>query len=283
MTRLVSIVLPTYNGERFIAESIDSILKQTYDNWELIIVNDCSTDGTIDVVERYLSKDSRIRLINNARNMKLPSALNVGFENSEGDYLTWTSDDNCYYPTAIEEMVNELERFKDVSLVYADCDITNEVREIVDTAFLSKPENIVLGNNIGACFLYTREIFEKVGNYNPELFLAEDYDYWIRIYQNGNLRHIDKVLYACRRHEGSLTSTKKESIKKQTLRTYLEHFVFLYYKAKCGRMKNKFLDNMISLAVDEQKEELIKYIKSIDSLFAIRLFWKSDKELFGKR
>lgn len=103
---LVSIVLPTYNGEEYISRAIQSIINQTYTNWELIIVNDCSTDSTLEIINNFSKQDSRIKIINNDKNMKLPASLNRGFKEANGEYYTWTSDDNEYYPEAIEKMVN---------------------------------------------------------------------------------------------------------------------------------------------------------------------------------
>ena len=105
----VSIVLPTYNGEKFIKESIESVLNQTFEDWELIIVDDCSTDGTLEIIKEYLKKDYRIHLIHNETNRKLPLSLNIGFRKSMGEYLTWTSDDNIYHADAIEKMFLYLE------------------------------------------------------------------------------------------------------------------------------------------------------------------------------
>ena len=102
----VSIVLPTYNGSAFITEAIDSILNQTFSDFELIIVNDCSTDNTFQLCKDYAQKDKRIKLISNSTNLKLPASLNVGFSYATGEYFTWTSDDNYYKDNAIEKMVN---------------------------------------------------------------------------------------------------------------------------------------------------------------------------------
>ena len=99
----ISIVLPTYNGEQYISQSIDSILKQTFPDWELIIVNDCSTDHTLEIVKQYAEKDHRIKIVNNSINKKLPSSLNIGFQHSCGNFLTWTSDDNLYHENAFED------------------------------------------------------------------------------------------------------------------------------------------------------------------------------------
>src|SRR3989338_10314783 len=102
----VSIVLPTYNGARYLRQSIDSCLSQTYKNIELIIVDDCSTDETPDIVHSY--NDPRIRYVRNKTNQRLPRSLNIGFALTTAEYLTWTSDDNEFLPQAIETMLKVL-------------------------------------------------------------------------------------------------------------------------------------------------------------------------------
>ena len=101
MESLISIVLPIYNGEKYMRKSIDSVLAQTYANWELLIVDDGSTDNTAIIAQEYAANDSRIRYYKNSENMRLPKTLNRGFSLAWGDFLTWTSDDNYYYPTAL--------------------------------------------------------------------------------------------------------------------------------------------------------------------------------------
>src|SRR5262245_61923913 len=92
----VSIVLPTYNGSRFLAESIQSCLDQTYPDFELIIVDDCSTDVTPAIIAEFSARDSRVHTVRHEKNKKLPGALNTGMALSRGRFLTWTSDDNLY-------------------------------------------------------------------------------------------------------------------------------------------------------------------------------------------
>ena len=95
----VSIVLPTYNGARYLKSSVESCLNQTHKNIELVIVDDCSTDETPDIVRSY--NDPRIRYVRNETNQRLPRSLNIGFALATGDYLTWTSDDNEFLPHSI--------------------------------------------------------------------------------------------------------------------------------------------------------------------------------------
>ena len=96
----ISVVLPVYNGEAYLKDAIKSILNQTFQDFELIIVDDCSTDRTTEIVKRYVDCDSRIILIQNKVNLKLPESLNKGFSHATGDYWTWTSCDNLYMPDA---------------------------------------------------------------------------------------------------------------------------------------------------------------------------------------
>ena len=117
-TDLISIVLPIYNGEKYMRESIESIIMQSYQNWELIIVNDCSTDNTAEIANEYVKKDKRIKYYKNDKNMRLPRTLNRGFSLSKGDYLTWTSDDNLFKQGAFEKMVDALKN-NNADFVYA--------------------------------------------------------------------------------------------------------------------------------------------------------------------
>ena len=98
----VSIILPTFNGEKYIEESINSILHQTYKNWELIIVNDASNDNTQDIINKFAEQSFKITVIQNDKNLKLPASLNIGFKKATGEYFTWTSDDNIYKENAID-------------------------------------------------------------------------------------------------------------------------------------------------------------------------------------
>lgn len=209
--KLVSIILPIYNGEKYMKLSIESIINQTYRNWELIIVDDCSTDGTPEIAKSYAYKDNRILYYRNDVNLKLPRGLNRGFSLSKGNYLTWTSDDNLYLPCAIERMVDTLENEK-VDFVFATCDVINEKGDVVEVIKAPRDfkKSILGGNFVGACFMYTRKVYETIGDYNPERFLVEDYDYWLRIFSKFDVSNINDTLYQYRWHDGALTSTEKK-------------------------------------------------------------------------
>lgn len=220
---LISIVLPVYNGEAYLEESIKSILRQTYSCFELIIVNDCSTDMTETIIRRYMEEDDRIILISNCENQRLPKSLNIGFAVSKGQYLTWTSDDNLYYPEALEKMVNYLKCHKEDGLVYADMNLIDETGRIIGCR-KSREGDYYKYNCIGACFLYTKECRTKIGEYNLERILVEDYDYWLRIAQYYGVGHIEEFLYEYRIHPNSLSSTKMYEVGKRLADLKIEHF-----------------------------------------------------------
>lgn len=222
MSELVSIVLPIYNGEKYMHKSIDSVINQTYKNWELLILDDCSTDNTFIIANEYVKKDSRIKYFKNEQNLRLPKNLNRGFSLANGNYLTWTSDDNIYLPNAIEKMVNKLKIDK-TDFTFASCRIIDANDNPYEYIMVNKysPETIVGQNCVGACFMYTRKVYETIGEYNPEYTLVEDFDYWQRIFQKFKVSPIEEILYLYRMHEGALTNTMQKDIFNNTLEKML--------------------------------------------------------------
>lgn len=226
MEELISIVLPVYNGEKYLRESIDSVRAQTYQNWELLIVDDCSTDHSAQIAKEYESKDNRIHYYRNEQNLRLPRNLNKGFSLAKGNYLTWTSDDNRFKPTALEKMYRTLKSDLNAQFVFASCRIIDgEGKEVEYIMVDEKKKKQIIGSNVvGACFMYTRKAYKEVGEYDPELTLVEDYDYWQRIYTKYNAAVIKEILYEYRWHDGALTSTmRKETFNKNLEKMLLKN------------------------------------------------------------
>ena len=221
---VVSIVLPSYNGKKYIRESIESVLAQTFPYWELVLVDDCSTDGTGAVMDAYASKDSRIRVIHNATNQRLPRSLNIGFRETWGEYLTWTSDDNRYLPRAIEVMVRALEAEPAAPMVSAEMECIDESGTVTGGYPVYEDHLIWAEDLVGACFMYRREALVKVGEYDPAKVYVEDYDYWLRLrVAMGEIKRVPDLLYQYRRHGESLTATKVKEIRRQNARLHLEY------------------------------------------------------------
>lgn len=224
---LVSIVLPTYNGARYLREAIESCLAQTYRNWELIVVDDCSQDATPDIIAEYMEPNPRIRSIRHESNKKLPTALNTGHAAARGEYLTWTSDDNRLLPSAIEELTAYLDQHPAIGLVYADSVLIDDTGSRIRDYPSQPASKLAYMNAVGPCFLYRRAVYQSVGSYDPRLFLAEDYDYWLRVYRRFEIARLPKTLYEYRWHGQSLTNTAPGNAVwvgvEQTLRANLPH------------------------------------------------------------
>lgn len=264
----VSIVLPTYNGERYIRESIESILDQTFTDWELIIVNDCSTDATSDIIKEYTAKDKRIKIIHNKTNQKLPASLNIGFVKAEGEYLTWTSDDNIYFNNAIERMVSVLKDNIEYEMVCADMRWIDEYGTVLKNEELYYDDKMQCFRNlVGACFMYKRAVIEQVGEYDTDLPLVEDYDYWLRIKKLfGVIHRIPCVLYDYRTHFGSLTETKRQEVQKQLMRMRKKHIDFILLeladkKEYIFQIYLEFIRN--STAIDDIEEKIFRIMPEL--------------------
>jgi glycosyltransferase involved in cell wall biosynthesis len=206
-THLVSVVIPTYNRSNLLVECIKNCLRQTYRNLEIIVVDDGSTDNTNEVVKAIQKKDARV-IYHHKDNEGLPYALNFGFKIAKGDYLTWTSDDNLYRKDAIETMLNFIIE-RNVSFIYCDYyryrKMPNTARRLVALPDFNQEMTY---NYFGPCFLYTKEVAEVIGDYDPITKYAEDFDYWIRISKNFRVSHLKEPLYFYLEHGDSLSERK---------------------------------------------------------------------------
>lgn len=221
----VSIVLPSFNGERYIRESIESVINQTFTDWELIIVDDCSTDATLHIAEEYASKEERIKVVHNKENQKLPESLNIGFRYAAGRYLTWTSDDNMYLSRALEEMNQYLDDHEEVPMVCTGMLFMNEDMQFVKEFIPYNSVQMRVQDTVGACFMYRREVLADVGEYSREFFCVEDYEYWMRILIRYNsIGYIPHIFYLYRRHKNSLTIEKADQIRRMNSLLHCKYF-----------------------------------------------------------
>ena len=222
---LVSVVLPVYNGEKYISKSIESVLNQSYAHLELIVVNDGSTDNTGAIIEKYCN-DERVKIINQ-KNKKLPGALNKGFEEASGEFYTWTSADNIMLENCIETMAEELNANKDVDMVYGNMYlIDSDGHRMTGHGWFEFPVgsgnvilpdstillNTVANNTIGAAFMYRAGAECVLGGYSDRLYLLEDYDYFMKMNSLFKIKHVSnkEPIYAYRMHKDSLTAHDKE-------------------------------------------------------------------------
>ncbi|VAW48327.1 hypothetical protein MNBD_GAMMA03-2074 [hydrothermal vent metagenome] len=200
----ISIVLPTHNGAQYLKQSIESCLKQTYPNIELVIVNDGSTDTTVEIINSF--NDARIKYISLPTNKGIVAALNKGFSETTGEFLSWTSDDNCYTVNAFEVMLKTLENEENIDFVYANYHMIDVNGKVLKSGHVENPQGLDRDNYVGGCFLYRRKVYEIIGDFNAEAFLVEDYEYWLRVRAQFCMKKLDDFLYYYRMHGSSLTT-----------------------------------------------------------------------------
>lgn len=213
----VTLVLPVHNGAAYLADAIASICRQSFDDFELICVDDASSDGSPAILAAAAAADTRVRLIRLDRNGGLPAALNHGFRAARGAYLSWTSDDNLLRPTMLEKLVAALDANPDCAIAHSDYSVIDPMGAVVGLINTDGRSGLLLGNHVGASFLYRREVDFALGGYDPNLFGAEDYDFWLRASAHFQFVHVPEDLYLYRKHPRSLTNSRAAAV--QTLTT----------------------------------------------------------------
>ena len=225
---LVSIITPCYNGAKYISETIESVLSQTYKDYEMIIVNDGSKDNSEEIINEYLKKDSRIKYIKQA-NAGAAAARNNGIRNAEGQYIALLDADDVWHNDFLEKQIKFL---KDNNAVVV-CSAYERMDENSNTiGKITKPKKIITSkdmhrlNHIGCLTgLYDCKKYGKVYLREELGSIRDDYAYWIDIVEKENKAYGNQeALARYRVLSNSTTGNKKKLIKKQYIfyRTYLK-------------------------------------------------------------
>ena len=226
-TAKVSIVLPTYNHAQYLPQALQSIFRQTFTAYELIVVNDGSTDQTAALLAGI--QNPKLRVITQ-NNQGLPAALNSGFADARGEYWTWTSADNVVSPTWLEELVKALDDSpSEVGYAlsyYANINEHGQVIGVVKNQCFETHSMLVRNRN--ASFLYRSEIAREAGLYDTSLTGAEDMDMWLRMSMLTRAIHVESVLYYYRIHQDSMTAKNYGKVSASTTGV-IEKFI-----ASCG-------------------------------------------------
>ena len=221
MQPLVSVIIPTYNGQRWLPESAQSVLSQTYANLELIIIDDGSQDGTRDIVESLCRKDSRVRAIYKA-NGGVATARNTGIAATQGKYVSLLDQDDLFEPSKIEHQTAYLERHPETDLVYGQYLVTDDVGRILKRqpaiphiTFRELWESCSI--HLGAS-LICKSTLEAVGRLNEKVGWADDIDLVLRIAKRGKIAFQEGVVFRHRRHGKNTSAADERDFYRMTLR-----------------------------------------------------------------
>lgn len=220
MGNLVSIIVPVYNVENFIEETMDCVLAQTYPDWELLLVDDCSNDNTVTLIRRYMEKtgDPRIRLITQSSNMGAARARNRALREAGGRYVAYLDADDLWMPEKLEKELAFM-REKDAAFVFTGYEFADETGKGTGKV-VHVPEKLTYRQALSNTTIFTTTVMfdlEKLPKEQLEMpvIKSEDTALWFRVLRSGVTAHgLDENLVKYRRAGRSLSSNKLEAIRR---------------------------------------------------------------------
>lgn len=208
MNELVSIIMPSYNTARYIKDSIDSVIAQTYQNWELIIIDDCSTDDSIEIINSY--RDPRIRLLTNEKNSGAAISRNYGLREAKGRYIAFLDSDDIWVKEKLEKQVNFIQEHN-YAFIY--CDYRICLDGVWENVVRTAPNNVNKRKIYNYCYFSTITVMydvEKVGLIQiADLKKNNDYAMWIQALSKVNAYRQPECLAYYIKHSNSVSSGSK--------------------------------------------------------------------------
>jgi glycosyltransferase involved in cell wall biosynthesis len=269
---MVTVLMSVYNGEKFLEEAIESILNQTFSDFEFLIINDGSTDNSVKIIESF--EDSRIRLINNEKNLKLIASLNKGVSLAKGKYIARMDCDDISMPDRLEKEVKYLESNQEYGLVgtwYTVID--GEGVEKYNRSYPSNNELIKLFLSLNCPLAHgsimgKTELFKQNAYGSKEHYAVEDYELWVRMAKTTKIHNIPEYLFKYRIYGESFSDSKTQLMYDQTL----EMSKKLYIKNK-NQYKELIKKQILEDGYKEEKEEAVVYINQWLKSFAKRFLY----------
>lgn len=262
---LISVLIPAYNVEEYIEEAIFSILNQSYENIEIIVVDDCSKDKTYEILLNIKKHDSRVKVFRNSENMKIAQTLNFGLKHCQGDYILRMDGDDISEKNRIQELLSFLINNEKFDLVGSGFNSINEKGE-----FLTKFKYPDKSWKINLCLKYgppvlhiwlaRSEVYRALNGYR-DIPGAEDYDFLLRMKSNGfNFVNLNSILYNVRLRTGNSLSTI--GYKQRILSLY----VYNLYLERLNNGEDSFDGNLCFYNLGYNEEDNNKFNQSLKSL-----------------
>lgn len=245
MSKLVSIGMTVYNSSEYIEDAIRSILKQTYSNWELIIINDGSTDDTFIKINKI--KDNRIKIFSDSQNKGIATRLNECIEASSGDYFARMDADDIMVPYRLEKQVNYLEKHKDVNVVGSLAVIIDEKSEVIAKVIKNAPQSIQQVVKSGGYFIHPTVMghldWFKKHKYDIEINRIEDFELWVRTFESSNFYILEDNMLFYRVFTATYRSKYHNSFRftKRVLKKHSQKISLSVYYSTVGMAYLKYL------------------------------------------
>ena len=278
-----SVIMSVYNGEKYLREAIECILNQTFTDFEFIIVNDGSTDNSLEIILSY--SDERIKIINNEKNIGLTKSLNKALKQARGEYIARQDADDISLPNRFEEQIMYLEKHPEVVLLGTNAYRIDENGKIIEKKVaLAKPslKDLFKENQFNhGSVMFKKEVIDKIGVYNELFTYSQDYELWLRIAKRCKVRNLTQRLYKLRSHSENI---RFMNIEEATL------YYFLVLKITRTDLDKKALNDIrekgiLSLYPYLSKSERIFLYKAIASMHVrnndLKLAREEYKKIFG--
>lgn len=231
---LVSVIIPAYNASKYLKEAVDSIIGQTYDNLEIIIINDASTDDTLQIANSYIKKDRRVKVYDNKANMGIGRNRSKGIKLAIGEFICWQDADDISLPNRIKLQVEYLLNNEDVGVVGGFMQFFDDSGDLAIRHYEEHDEGlrktIFRYNPIAQPASMVRsKVFKKVGLYNPEYRVDEDLDMLFRIGREYKFANVQEVVLRYRQSNSSLTRQNLRKMEKVTIQLRMQYAKYAEY------------------------------------------------------
>ena len=230
----ISVLMPVYNGEKYLEKAIKSVLFQTFKNYEFVIVDDGSTDGSWKIIQKYSHKDKRIVAIRSSKNLRTSAALNKGLKITKGKYVIRMDADDWSYPDRFQKQYEYMELHPEVGVSGGSIEVCNEKLEVINKR--TYPQTDRMARRIifryspfaHPATIWRKEKMMKAGAYNDNIPLAQDYDLYFRIGGISKFGNIKDTILKLRTHNDASSITKGKFQEQYTI--YARIKAFLEYK-----------------------------------------------------
>ncbi len=258
----ISVIMSVYNGETYLREAIESVINQTFQNWELVIINDCSTDSTAEILAEFASKDERVKVYPNEVNLKLPTSLNKAISLSSGKYIARMDADDICLPDRFEKQYKFMEENSDVAL--SSCRFMTVKNGVYASGgaggrcdFEALRAMLLVTNPILHPGVIAKAEVMKKFNYDTTLTCTEDLELWTRmIMENQKIQILPECLLIYRLHDKQITSTTLERQHTEVLKIEQK-----YYSALLQEMDEEMQKFYISGIYFKENADVYKFIQ----------------------